>query len=93
MLAFPAMTIAPCLFSLKFRSDEYWRKVSGMALTLSALSAYIIAAYIVGAFFFAAALFGFLGLAQRLFLALLFAWTILVGLHLLKPRAPREDVT
>jgi hypothetical protein len=63
MLAFPAMTIAPCLFSLKFRSDEYWRKVSGMALTLSALSACIIAAYIVGAFFFAAALFGFLGLA------------------------------
>jgi hypothetical protein len=96
MLAFPAMTIAPCLFSLKFRSDEYWRKVSGMALTLSALSALsacIIAAYILGAFFFAAALFGFLGLAQRLFLALLFAWTILVGLHLLAPRAPREDAT
>ena len=42
---------------------------------------------LLGAFFFAAALFGFLGLAQRLFLALLFAWTILVGLHLLAPRA------
>jgi len=65
----------------------------GIGNGVNALSACIIAAYILGAFFFSAALFGFFGLAQRLFLALLFAWTILVGLHLLKPRAPREDVT
>lgn len=88
MLAFPAITIASCLFSLNFRSDGYWRRVSRIALTLSAC---IIAAF---AFFLAAgplrvapALLGFLGLAQRLFLALLFAWMIMVGLHL--TRAPR----
>src|SRR5262249_49051163 len=84
------MTIAPCLFSLNFRSDGYWRRVSGLALTLSGC---IIAAYILGVFF-AAALFGFLGLAQRLFLALVFAWMILVVLHLTRaPRRMRTSVT
>ena len=83
LLAFPSMIIATCLFSLKFRRDGYWRRVSGIALTLSAC---VFAAYIMG-IFFVAAQFGFIGLVQRLFLALLFAWMILVGLHL--NRAPR----
>ncbi len=77
LLAFPAMTIAPGLFSLNFRRDEYWRRVSLVALVLSAG---VIAAFILGGF--AEALWGFGGLSQRLFFAVLFAWMILVGRHL-----------
>ncbi len=76
MLAFSAMTFAPCLFSLNFRSDGHWRRVSVVAL---ALSASIIAAFILFVF---AIRGGFGGFAQRLFLALFFGWMIVVGLHL-----------
>lgn len=77
LMALPAMAIAPGLFSLDFRRDEYWRSVSVVAL---ALSAGVVAAFIVGGF--ADALWGFGGLAQRFFFAVLFAWMILVGRHL-----------
>lgn len=76
MLAFYAMALAPALFSLNFRSDGYWRRVSLVALTLSAG---IIAVFILFVFAIRA---GFGGVAQRLFLALLFSWMIVVGLHL-----------
>lgn len=76
MLAFSGMAFAPCLFSLNFRSDGHWRTVSAVAL---ALSASIIAAFILFVF---AVPGGFGGFAQRLFLALLFSWMIVVGLHL-----------
>ncbi|HUE81826.1 MAG TPA: DUF998 domain-containing protein [Pyrinomonadaceae bacterium] len=76
MLAFYAMALAPGLFSLNFRSDGYWRRVSVVAL---ALSAGIIAVF---SLFLFAIRGGFGGFAQRLFLAVLFSWMIVVGLHL-----------
>ena len=76
MLAFSGMAFAPCLFSLNFRRDGHWRTVSNVAL---ALSANIIVAFIL---FMFAVRGGFGGFAQRLFLALLFGWMIVVGLHL-----------
>jgi hypothetical protein len=76
MLAFSGMAFAPCLFSLNFRRDQYWRKVSVVAL---ALSAGIIAAFIL---FMFAIRSDFGGFAQRLFFAVLFSWMIVVGLHL-----------
>ena len=82
MLAFSGMALAPCLFSLNFRSDGHWRTVSAVAL---ALSASIIAAFIL---FLFAVPSGFGGFAQRLFLALLFGWMVVVGLHL--TRTPRS---
>jgi hypothetical protein len=76
MLAFSGMALTPCLFSLNFRSDGYWRKVSVVSLILSSG---IIAGFILFLFAIRA---GFGGVAQRLFLALLFSWMIVVGLHL-----------
>jgi hypothetical protein len=92
MLAFPAVTTAALLFSLKFRSDKYWRRVSVAALSLSTG---IIAAFASFYVLIAASISqriedrppDFLGLAQRVFLALLFAWMLVVGRHL--TRAPR----
>jgi Protein of unknown function (DUF998) len=81
LLAFPAMTLVPGLFSLNFRSDGYWRPVSLVAL---ALSGGVIAAFM---FALTQILGGWGGLAQRLFFALLFAWIILVGLHLTRASA------
>ena len=81
MLAFSGMAFAPFLFSLNFRNDAHWKTVSSVAL---ALSASIIAAFIL---FLFAVRGGFGGFAQRLFLALLFSWMIVVGLHL--TRTPR----
>jgi hypothetical protein len=82
-LLIPAMTVAPGLFSLNFRSDGYWRKVSVVAL---ALSAGVIAALMFGLTQIGG---GSIGLAQRLFFASLFAWMILVGLHLTRARCSR----
>ena len=76
-LAFPAMTIAPGLFSLNFRRDQYLEKSLASRV---GTSAGVIAAFILGGF--AEALWGFGGLSQRLFFAVLFAWMILVGRHL-----------
>lgn len=79
LVAFPAMTIAPGLFSLNFRRSEYWERISVAAL---ALSAGIVAAE---AFLLATSAVAFLGVGgvvQRLFLALLLIWMLLVGRHL-----------
>jgi hypothetical protein len=89
MLAFPAVTIATVLFSLKFRSDGYWKRVSVAALALSAGN---IASFAIFQGLIAAAISQgvddrapeFLGLAQRLFLTLLLVWMILVGRHLIR---------
>jgi hypothetical protein len=91
-IAFPAVTVATVLFSLKFRSDGYWRRVSVTAL---ALSTGLLVAFALFQGLIAAAISegvedrapDFLGLAQRIFFALLFGWMILVGRHL--ARAPR----
>lgn len=99
LLAFPAVTIAAVLFSLTFRSATYWRRASVVALAL--------ATGIVAAFASFYVLIGvkisegvedrapdFLGLAQRLFLALLFGWMILVGRYLTRaPLASRDVAT
>lgn len=92
LLAFPAGTMAPLLFSLTFRRDVHWRRVSVAAL---ALSSDIIVVFISSFAMIATAISqgiedrppDFLGLAQRLLMALGFAWMILVGRHL--TRAPR----
>ena len=82
LFAFPTMALGAFLFSLSFRRDGYWRKVSVPAL---GLSAGIIAVLVLA--IFSLLVLGFAGYAQRLFFALLIAWMIVVGLHL--TRAPR----
>lgn len=77
ILTFPAMALAVGLFSLSIRRDVAWRTVSVAA---SALSAGIIAAYVL--MVFSILVLGFGGYAQRLLMALLFGWMIVVGLHL-----------
>ena len=92
LVAFPAVVIASVLFSLTFRSDEFWRRVSVVAL---ALSAGIVAAFASFYGLIAANISAgvedrpaeFLGLVQRIILGLLFVWMIVVGRHL--TRAPR----
>ena len=81
-LAFPSMALGSFLFSLSFRRDGYWRKVSTPALRLSTG---IVAVFVLA--IFSLFVVGFAGYAQRLFFALLIAWMIVVGLHL--TRAPR----
>jgi dienelactone hydrolase len=84
MLAFPAVTVASVLFSLKFRNHGYWTTVSAAALTLSTG---IIVAFALFQGLIDDQAPDFVGLAQRAFFALLFAWMIVVGRHL--ARAPR----
>ena len=91
LLAFPAVTIAAVLFSLKFRSDEYWRRASVAALALSTgIAATFASFYVLIAASIAEGVEDrapdFLGLAQRVFLALLLVWMILVGRHLTRAR-------
>ncbi len=77
ILTFPAMALASSLFSLSMRRDVAWRTVSVAA---SALSASIIAAFVL--MVFSILVLGFGGYAQRLLMALLFSWLIVVGVHL-----------
>lgn len=81
ILTFPAMALASSLFSLSMRRDVTWRAVSVAA---SALSAGIIAAFVL--MVFSILVLGFGGYAQRLLMALLFSWMIVVGLHLTRTR-------
>lgn len=83
ILTFPALALASSLFSLSIRRDVTWRTVSVAA---TALSAGIIAAYVL--MVFSILVLGFGGYAQRLLVALLSSWMIVVGLHLTRtPRA------
>jgi hypothetical protein len=82
ILTFPAMALASGLFSLSIRREITWRTVSIVAL---ALSVGIIAAFVL--MVFSIRVLGFGGYAQRLLMALLFGWMLLVGLHL--ARTPR----
>jgi hypothetical protein len=87
LLAFPTMTLGTFLFSLSFRRDGYWRTVSVPSLTLSAG---IIGALLLG--IVSLLTLGFGGYAQRLLIALLFAWMIVVSLRLTHfPRAAEES--
>ncbi len=81
ILTFPAWALAVGLFSLSIRRDVTWRTMSVVAL---ALSAGIIAAFVLMAF--SILVLGFGGYAQRLLMALLFGWMIVVGLHLTRTR-------
>ena len=79
LFAFPAMALGPFLFSLNFRWDEHWRRVSALSLTLSSgvLTVYLLAR-------FSQLAVGFSGCVQRLFFALLIPWMLLVGLQLIR---------
>ncbi len=83
LFAFPTMVLGAFLFSLSFRRDGYWRRISVPSL---ALSAGIIGVFVLA--ILSLLVLGFAGYAQRLLIALLFAWMIVVGLHL--TRFPRE---
>lgn len=89
LFAFPTMALGALLFSLSFRHDASWRKLSVPALALSAgaLAVFVLAIC-------SLLVLGFAGYAQRVFFALLIAWMIMVGLHLTRfvpdePRGPR----
>jgi hypothetical protein len=77
ILTFPASALAAILFSRSMRRDGDWKRVSVVA---SAFSAGIVAAYIL----MVCSIFvlGFGGYAQRLLLAMLSGWKLVVGLHL-----------
>lgn len=77
LFAFPTMSLGFFLFSLSFRRDRYWRKVS---LTALALSSGILAVFVLA--LLSLLVLGFAGYAQRLLFALLCPWMIVVGLHL-----------
>ena len=82
-LTFPAMVLSCGLLSLSIRRDESWRRVSAAT---SALAAACCATFGFMALYML--VFGFAGYAQRLFMALLFGWMIVVGVHLIRtPRA------
>ena len=84
LFSFPTMVLGAFLFSLSFRRDRHWGRVSGPLLALSAV--------LIGLFVLAMLsllVLGFAGYAQRLLIALLFFWMIVVGLHLI--RVPREE--
>ena len=82
ILAFPAMTLASILFTRSMGGDVHWKGVSAVA---SAFSAGIVAAYVL--MVCSILVLGFGGYAQRLLMAFLFGWKLVVGVHL--TRLPR----
>jgi hypothetical protein len=76
-LAFPGMAAGLSLFSLSFRRDGYWRGVSTVLLVLAAgmIAAFVLMASSI-------LVLGYGGYAQRLFIAVLFGWMIVAGIHL-----------
>lgn len=88
LFAFPTMALGAFLFSLSFRRDVYWRRVSVPSLALST--------GIIGVFILAVLslfILGFAGYAQRVLFALLCPWMIVVGLHLTRfSRASEESL-
>jgi hypothetical protein len=87
MVAFPALTLVPGLFSVQFGRLGAWRAIAPAALTLSAA--------VVGAEVFVLVtgsrqFYGIGGLIQRLFLAFLLGWMFVVARHL--GRGARDGV-
>jgi hypothetical protein len=76
-LAFPTMSLGTFLFSLAFRRDRYWKKVSVPTL---ALSTGIIVVFVLATL--SLLILGFAGYLQRVLFALLWPWLIVVGFHL-----------
>jgi 4-hydroxybenzoate polyprenyltransferase len=78
-LTFPAWVLGVFLFSLSVRRDHRWRRGSGSLLALSAIS-------IVGFLFSILSLIvlGFAGYAQRLLVAVLFIWMIVMALYMIR---------
>ena len=82
-LAFPGMILASSLFTLSIRQDGEWKRVAGV---VSGLSVGIVAAFVVT--ISSMLVLGFGGYAQRVLMAVLSAWMIVIGLHL--TRLPRS---
>jgi hypothetical protein len=76
-ICFPTKVLGTFLFSLSIRRDECWRRVS---VPLLALSAGIIGVFVFG--ILSLLTLGFAGYVQRVLFALLYAWMIMIGLHL-----------
>jgi len=84
LISFPTMVLGAVLFSLSFRRDRYWKRVSVPLLALSGGSVGVFALAMLSLL-----VLGFAGYAQRVLIALIFAWMIMVGLYLF--RSPREE--
>ena len=82
-LAFPGMILASSLFSLSIRQDGEWKRVAGL---VSGLSVGIVAAFVLT--ISSMLVLGFGGYAQRVLMACLSTWMIVIGLHL--TRRPRS---
>ncbi len=83
-LAFPTWVLGVFLFSVGFRREPQWRRVSVVSWLLAVGT---IVVFLLG--ILSLLILGFAGYAQRLLVALLFVWMIVVGLHL--SRFPREE--
>ena len=82
-LAFPGTILSSILFSLSIRHDPEWKSVAGVA---SGLCVGIAAAFVLtSASIF---VFGFGGYAQRVVVAFLSRWQLVIALHL--TRLPRS---
>jgi len=84
LISFPTMVLGAVLFSLSFRRDRYWKRVSVPLLALSGGCVGVFALAMLSL-----VVLGFAGYAQRVLIALIFAWMIMVGLYLF--RSPREE--
>ena len=83
-LCFPAWVLGVFLFSLSVHRDRSWRKVSRALLAISMGSIGVLLLAVLSLL-----VLGFAGYAQRLLVAMLFGWMILVGNQLI--RLPREQ--
>ena len=81
-LTFPPWVLGTLLFSLNIRRDPRWGRRSGTLVALSVMSIVMLAVL-----FLSVLLLGFGGYAQRLLIGVLFAWMIVVALHLIRSLA------
>lgn len=81
LLGFPSMSFGLFLFSLSLRRHQEWKTVSKALLLLSSG---LVAVFILG--IGSMIVLGYAAYLQRLFVALLSGWMILVGLHLARSK-------
>jgi hypothetical protein len=85
VITFVPWVIGTSLFSLSMRGDQRWVRASGTLFAISVLSVATAAALPLSI------RLGFAGGVQRVLLALLFTWLIVVAVHLMHARLERNE--
>ncbi len=90
LISFIALTVAPLLFWRSGKTLPLWTKTAAWSLRVAIVSIPLLGAYLVVEVL---SLSPYTGLLQRVFLGLLFAWMIMIAVHLSRVNTPQLEGT